>query len=64
MPGDNLYNDAVFIPADLPAGDYDLEIGIVNKISVADKTPKPVIKLAIEGMTNDGWYSMGKIKVK
>lgn len=64
MPGDNLYNDAVFIPADLPAGDYDLEIGIVNKISVTDKTPKPVIKLAIEGMTDDGWYSMGKIKVK
>ncbi len=64
LPGDNLFNDSVLIPSDLPIGDYDLEIGIVDKTTLADKTQKPVIKLAIEGITADGWYSMGRIKVK
>ena len=58
LPGDNLYNDGVFIPWDMPAGDYDLQIGMIDPLS-----QKPVIELAIEDRDVDGWYSLGKIKV-
>lgn len=59
LPGDNLYDDAVFIPMDMPAGDYDLQIGIIDPV-----TTMPKIKLAIEGMDQDGWYTVGKLKIK
>ena len=58
LPGDNLYDNAVFIPPDISSGVYDLQIGIINPI-----TSEPSIKLAIEGMEQDGWYTMGKIKI-
>src|SRR6185437_6102193 len=45
MPGDNLYNNSVFIPANLPDGDYQVSIAIVDPA-----TRKPAIKLAIQGM--------------
>ncbi len=59
MPGDNLYDNSVFIPADLPDGDYTLSVAIVDPA-----TRQPKVKLAIEGMNSDGWYPMGKIKVQ
>lgn len=59
MPGDNLYNNSVFIPADFPDGDYTLSVAIVDPF-----THQPKVKLAIQGMQSDGWYSMGKIKVQ
>jgi hypothetical protein len=59
MPGDNLYNNSVFIPANLSDGDYTLSVAIVD---AASRQPK--VKLAIEGMTPDGWYPMGKIKIQ
>ncbi|MEO6829234.1 MAG: DUF4832 domain-containing protein, partial [Acidobacteriaceae bacterium] len=33
MPGDNLYNNSVFIPANLPDGDYTLSVEIVDPSS-------------------------------
>jgi hypothetical protein len=59
LPGDILYDDRVFLPDDLPEGSYDLELGI---ISLDDLTPK--VKLAISGIRDDGWYTMGKISVR
>lgn len=59
MPGDNLYNNSVFIPADLPDGDYTVSVAIVDPA-----TRQPKVKLAIEGMGPDGWYLMGKVKVQ
>ncbi|MEA2064056.1 MAG: DUF4832 domain-containing protein, partial [Gemmatimonadota bacterium] len=59
LPGDNLYDDAVFLPLDMPGGEYDIEIGILDPGSL-----KPKVKLAIEGITPDGWYRMGKITVR
>lgn len=59
MPGDNLYNNSVFIPANLADGDYTLSVAIVDAA-----TRQPKVKLAIEGMTPDGWYPLGKIKVQ
>ncbi|MGB7200278.1 MAG: DUF4832 domain-containing protein, partial [Acidobacteriaceae bacterium] len=58
MPGDNLYNNAVFVPRSLPDGEYTLEIALVDAA-----THEPKIKLAIAGVEPDRWYSMGTIKV-
>ena len=58
MPGDNLYNNAVFVPRSLPDGDYTLEIALVGS-----GTREPKIKLAIAGVQPDGWYPMGTIKI-
>jgi hypothetical protein len=58
LPGDNLYDETVFVPLDMPAGDYDIQIGIVDP-----HTGIPSVKLAITGLEPDGWYQLGKIKV-
>ena len=55
MPGDNLYNNSVFIPASLPDGEYQVSIAIVDPA-----TREPAIKLAIQGMDADGWYALGQ----
>jgi hypothetical protein len=59
LPGDNLYDDAVFVPADLPAGDYELSLGLLDP-----QTRQPKVKLAIAGMDADGWYTLGKIQIQ
>jgi hypothetical protein len=59
MPGDNVYDDAIFIPGDMPAGAYQLQIGIVDR-----QSHEPKVKLAIEGKDPEGWYTMGKIEIK
>jgi len=58
LPGDNVYDDSVFIPLDLPVGEYNVQIAIVDKLK-----HEPRIKLAIEGRMGDGWYQVGKIRV-
>ncbi|WP_372934991.1 DUF4832 domain-containing protein, partial [Mariniphaga sediminis] len=58
LPGDNLYDDAVFIPRDMPAGVYNIKIGIVDRQSY-----EPKIKLAIEGRDQEGWYLIGKVNL-
>ena len=59
LPGDNLYDNAVFVPADMPAGEYQLGIALLDPI-----TQKPKVKLAIAGLVPDGWYNLGKIRVQ
>jgi hypothetical protein len=59
LPGDNVYDDAVFIPYDMPEGEYDLEIGIVDP-----QSHEPKVQLAMEGRDAEGWYSIGKMKIK
>ena len=59
LPGDAVYDSAVFVPADMPAGEYELEIGMLDP-----GTGAPAVKLAIEGRQPDGWYSLGRIRVK
>ncbi len=58
LPGDNLYNNSVFVPASMPDGDYQLDIALVD---LAARQPK--IKLAIAGRESDGWYPLGEIHV-
>ena len=57
LPGDIIYEDKLYLPHDMPEGEYELAVAIVDPVSY-----KPKIKLAIKGMETDGWYTMGKIK--
>ena len=59
LPGDNIHDDSLFIPADLPEGDYELQVGITDR-----QTHLPVINLAIAGRTPDGWYKLGTIGIR
>lgn len=59
FPGDNLYDDGIFIPRELTAGKYDLQIAIVDI-----QSHQPKVKLAIRDMKGDGWYSLGQIEIK
>jgi len=59
LPGDIVCDEKVFIPHDTPLGKYQIEIAIVAPVSL-----EPRVKLAIEGKTNDGWYSIGEIEVR
>jgi hypothetical protein len=58
MPGDNVYDNSVFIPNDLPASSYEVEIAIVDRLKY-----EPRVRLAIEGRGDDGWYQLGSIDV-
>ncbi len=59
LPGDNLYDDTVLVPSNMSRGEYDLQIGILDPLS-----NKPKVKLAISGKQPDGWYYLGKIKIR
>ena len=58
LPGDIVYDHAVFIPADFPLGACDVQIAIVDKMK-----HEPRVNLAIEGKGSDGWYQLGKIDI-
>ncbi len=47
------------VPQNLAAGEYDLELAILD---LDLKMPK--VKLAIAGVTADGWYPLGKIRLR
>jgi hypothetical protein len=59
LPGDIVYDEILYIPHDMPAGTYQLEIAIVSPVSY-----EPRVKLAIAGVNEDGWYPMGEIVVQ
>jgi len=59
LPGDIIYDDRVFLPYDIPEGTYEFDMAL---ISLDDLKPK--VKLAIAGIRDDGWYTMGKISVR
>jgi Domain of unknown function (DUF4832)/Beta-galactosidase len=59
LPGDAIYDDTVKLPPGLRPGVYELAIGIVDPA-----TRQPNVKLAIAGVTKEGWYPLGKIEVK
>ena len=48
----------------MPAGEYRIEIAILDRSGDVDGWPKPRVKLAIAGMDTEGWYDLGKIMVE
>jgi len=59
LPGDIIYDNAVFVPLDMPSGEYNLQIGIVDC-----QSHEPEVNLAVEGRDAEGWYSLGQIEIK
>jgi hypothetical protein len=58
LPGDVVYDDKVFLPLEIPQGDYVLELALLDRT-----TRQPKVRLAISGRTEEGWYPLGKIAV-
>jgi hypothetical protein len=58
LPGDNLYDSAIVVPNDMPDGEYELAIGIIDR-----NTHEPKVKLAIAGIDSEGWYPLTTIRV-
>lgn len=58
LPGDIVYDNSFFVPADFPVGKYEVQVALVDKLM-----HKPRVYLAIEGKNSEGWYPMGKIEV-
>ena len=50
--------DRVMLPPDMPPGTYNLAIAVVG-----EQTSKPVLRLAVKGRADDGWYPLSKIEV-
>lgn len=59
LPGDVVYDRAVFLPADMPPGEYELSVGLLDP-----HTRRPKVKLAIEGRDAEGWHRLGMIGVR
>lgn len=59
MPGDIVWNDAIYMPYDMPPGEYELQIAILDP-----RTLEPAVKIAIEGRRSDGWYPLDKVVVE
>ena len=58
LPGDIVYEDAVFIPGETKPGIYELQIGILDR-----NLSGPRINLANDGKTPDGWYVLDKLEL-
>jgi hypothetical protein len=59
LPGDAVFEDSIFIPATLAAGDYRFRVALLDS-----RTLKPAVQLAIQGRQSDGWYDLGGIRVE
>ncbi len=58
LPGDSLHDASFFIPAEMPAGTYEVQAALVDA-----RTGTPAIKLANTGRQSDGWYTLGPVDV-
>jgi hypothetical protein len=58
LPGDSLYDDAAYLPDEMPKGQYELSVGLLDRW-----TGKPRIRLAQEGEGEDLWHGLGSVEV-
>jgi len=58
LPGDNIFDQTLFLPGDLDEGLYELQVAVVDRLKF-----EPRVKLAIEGRQEDGWYQLGQIEL-
>ncbi len=59
LPGDSVYEGSVYLDASLAPGQYAVRVAMLDPI-----TRKPVIRFAMEGLADDGWYQVSEIKVQ
>ena len=58
LPGTLAVDIEYPLPAELPEGNYTLELGLVFH-----EAHDRLVPIAIEGKTDDGWYAVGKISI-
>src|SRR4026209_1366944 len=58
LPGDSVYENRIAVPSGVAPGRYPVRVALLDPAS-----PKPAIRLAIEGRQPDGWYQVGEITV-
>ena len=59
LPGTVRVQPRVALPADLPPGEYELGIGMLDPY-----TRRPRIRFAIRGRSEDGWYRLSRIQIR
>ena len=59
LPGDNLFDHAVVVPANVAPGEYNLAVALLDP-----RSEQPKVRLAIAGRGEDGWYALGTIRVE
>ena len=50
--------DRIALPGDIPPGVYSLAIGIIS-----DDSTEPIVRLAIKGRAEDGWYPLNRLTI-
>ena len=58
LPGDAVYDGAVFVPEALKPGTYRLRVALLDP-----RTHLPAVRLAIRGGAADGWYDLASVEV-
>jgi hypothetical protein len=58
LPGDAVFDGPMFVPEDLPPGEYSFSVALLDPVTLA-----PAIRLGIEGRKDDGWYTLGQIRI-
>jgi len=65
LPGTWDVIDSFPVPADLPVGDYTVELALLDRPGVNPTTqPLVPIWLGIEGRDDDGWYEISELTVE
>jgi len=65
LPGSRQVVDILDIPSDLPAGDYQVAVALVDRAGTAPVTrPLAPLALAIAGRGEDGWYVVSQVVVE
>jgi len=59
LPGNAIYEGSVYVDAKLHPGRYQVRVALLDP-----DTGKPVIRLAMEGLNADGWYSLSEVEVQ
>jgi hypothetical protein len=65
LPGSWEIQERCRVPHDLPRGNYQLEVAILDRAGTnPDTRPLPPLQLGIAGRNNDGWYTLSQIVVE
>jgi Domain of unknown function (DUF4832)/Beta-galactosidase len=57
-PGDAVFDGSIYVPETLAEGAYDFRVAMLDP-----RTGKPAVRFAITGRDEDGWYTLGSVRV-
>ncbi len=65
LPGSWVLQDTIAIPADFPAGTYEIELALLDRDGASPATEAlPPLFLGIAGRRPDGWYAVSRLTVE